>query len=213
MPLPLLNIVIWKHKLPKYLPDNTVSPYLSSCVHTHNHPPHILSHISTRSVELSLYLRCIGTTLVWPLSFYLHAHRLTDDPSHQLIVRFQPLVKPCEFTILPLSCPPPTLPPLFLVYVDSWTQSFSLISLISPSLSLVFLGSYRSLWCNCASLHHAAFPQFLHTGGLHFTQENSLPFWLSQLWMLAIIPHRHNIRPVEKGWGVACAHMSKKLED
>lgn len=140
--------------------------------------PRAHAHISTpstRIVELSLYLRCIGTTQVWPLSLYLHAHRLTDDPSHQLIVRFHPLAKPCEFAILPLSCPPLSHCPTSLPRVCRLMNTIFL-SLISPSLALVFLGSYCSLWCNGASLHHAAFPQFLHTGGLHFTQENSLSF-------------------------------------
>lgn len=147
------------------------------CTHTYLPPTHFPAP-STCSVELSLYFRCIGTTLVWPLSVYLHAHRLTDDPSHQLIVRFHPLAKPCEFTILPLSCLLTHTPSLFFLLSCACRLMNTLVlPLISPFPPLVFLGSYCSLWCNCASLHHAAFPQLLHTGGLHFTQENS--FWLA----------------------------------
>ncbi len=121
-------------------------------VHTHIYTPHILAP-STRSVELSLYFRCIGTTLVWPLSVYLHAHRLTDDPSHQLIVRFHPLAKPCEFTILPLSCPLTHTPSLFLAFLRMQTHEHTLFLPLTPPPPppLVFLGSYCSLWCNCAS--------------------------------------------------------------
>ncbi len=117
------------------------------CAHTHLPP----THPSTCSVELSLYFRCIGTTLVWPLSVYLHAHRLTDDPSHQLIVRVHPLAKPCAFTILPLSCTLTLTHSLFFLLSCACrlmnTYSFSL----SPPPTFVFLGSYCSLWCNCAS--------------------------------------------------------------
>lgn len=177
-------------------------------VHTHIYPPHILAP-STRSVELSLYFRCIGTTLVWPLSVYLHAHRLTDDLSHQLIVHFHPLAKPCEFTILPLSCPlslshthTQSLS-LFLVFLRMQTHEHTLfLPLITlPPLSFFLDPTVR--FGVTVHLHHAAFPQLLYTGGLHFTQENSL--WLAQLWMLAIIPHKHKVRLLEKG-GVACMH-------
>lgn len=160
-------------------------------VHTHIYPPHILAP-STCSVELSLYFRCIGTTLVWPLSVYLYAHRLTDDPSHQLIVRFHPLAKPCEFTVLPLSC---TLTHAhFLFFLLSCTcrlmNTYSFCLSYPPPLSFFLVPTVR--FGLTVHLHHAAFPQFLHTGGLHFTQESSL--WLGLLWMLAIIPHKHKIR-------------------
>ncbi len=160
-------------------------------------PPDVHTHIlapSTRSVELSLYFRCIGTTLVWPLSVYLHAHRLTDDPSHQLIVRFHPLAKPCEFTILPLSCPLTHTPSLFLAFLCMQTHEHTLFLPLTPPPPppLSFFLDPTVRFGVTVHLHHAAFPQLLHTGGLHFTQENSL--WLAQLWMLAIIPHKHKIR-------------------
>lgn len=180
------------------------------CAHAQPPPTRTLTHFYTQCgvvslLEMywdhpslaSLFLPARPSIDWWPLA---STHCTLPASSKTLWIHNSPFVMPPPHSPTSLPC------------VRRLMNTISL-SLISPSLSLVFLGSYRSLWCNCASLHHAAFPQFLHTGGLHFTQENSLPFWLSQLWMLAIIPHRHNIRPVEKGWGVACAHMSKKLED
>ncbi len=153
------------------------------CAHTHLHP-HILAP-STRSVELSLYFRCIGTTLVWPLSVYLHAHRLTDDPSHQLIVRFHPLAKPCEFTILPLSCPLTHTPSLFLAFLCMQTHEHTLfLPLTPPPPPLSFFLDPTVRFGVTVHLHHAAFPQLLHTGGLHFTQENSLWLANSECWLL-----------------------------
>lgn len=75
------------------------------CTHTHlpyTHPLH--------TVWSCLFILDVLGPPKSGLSLYLHAHRLTDDPLHQLIVGFYLLAKPCEFTILPLSCPPPLSP-------------------------------------------------------------------------------------------------------
>ncbi len=120
-------------------------------VHTHIYPPHILAP-STCSVELSLYFRCIGTTLVWPLCLparpsidwwpLTSTHCTLPPSSKALCIHYSPFVMHSYTHSLSL----------FLAFLRMQTHEHILfLPLIPPPHHLRFSGSYCSLWCNCAS--------------------------------------------------------------
>ncbi len=160
-------------------------------VHTHIYPPHILAP-STCSVELSLYFRCIGTTLVWPLCLparpsidwwpLTSTHCTLPPSSKALCIHYSPFVMHSYTHSLSL----------FLAFLRMQTHEHILFLPHLPPPPPSFFLDPTVRFGVTVHLHHAAFPQFLHTGGLHFTQESSL--CLALLWMLAIIPHKHKIR-------------------
>ncbi len=119
-------------------------------VHTHIYPPHILAP-STCSVELSLYFRCIGTTLVWPLCLparpsidwwpLTSTHCTLPPSSKALCIHYSPFVMHSYTHSLSL----------FLAFLRMQTHEHILFLPLIPPPTFVFLGSYCSLWCNCAS--------------------------------------------------------------